>query len=152
MVVLKVFLDFTEHLVDLLNKAGEQFAPGAKGTLRELAIVDGLLQFGDVVIHAALALVARDGDLVELGAHIAGIGHKICRVLVDDVFFLFAQHYDEAGVLEHFGTKGVDEVVKKGVFIRVRVSRVWANIRHFRAVSGLPCGFLEQTSMFYFNA
>ena len=31
MVVLKVFLDFTEHLVDLLDEAGEQLAAGAKG-------------------------------------------------------------------------------------------------------------------------
>ena len=113
-----------------------------------MTIVHGLFQFGDVIIHAALTLVARGGDLVELGAHIAGIGHKICRVLADDVFFLFAQHHEQAGVLEHFCTKRIYEVVKNGIFIEVRVSRVGANIHHFRSVLWLPCGFLERTSMF----
>tara|TARA_B100000959_G_scaffold237677_1_gene257119 strand:- start:41 stop:409 length:369 start_codon:yes stop_codon:yes gene_type:complete len=122
MVALKVFLDFTEHLVDLLNEAGEQLAPGAKGFARELSIIHSLFQFGDVIIHAALTLVARGGDLVELGAHLAGVGHKVSRVMVHNVFFLFAQHYEQTRVLEHFGAKRIYEVVKNGIFIGVRGS------------------------------
>ena len=90
MVALKVFLDFTEHLVDLLNEAGEQLAAGAERAASEKTIIYGLVQFGDVIIHAELALVTCVGNLFELGAHLAGIGYEIGWMVADNVFFLFA--------------------------------------------------------------